>query len=130
MDGQSLRDIINNLLKEVFLENDVIMRTKKYHDGKWNDTLKLVIGDLFKDAGGVKQIDAVSSEEGGSKIRIALNNGDVIRGITIAFPISGEVVITGGNGKLKRAINGPQAINLVSTMRKLWDEYSGGTFTQ
>lgn len=130
MDGQSLRDLISGLLKETFLENDVIMRTKKYHGGKWNDTLRLVIGDLFKDAGGVKQIDAVSPEEGGSRIRIVLNNGDVIRGTTIAFPISGEVVITGRNGKLKRAINGPQAISLVSTMRKLWDEYSNGASAQ
>jgi hypothetical protein len=127
MDGQSLRSIISSLIKESFLdEEDVVMRTSKYHGGKWNDTLKLVIMDLFKDVGGVKQIEASSPEGGGSKIRITLNNGDVIKAVTIPFPISGTVFITGRNGKLKKDINGPQAINLVSTMYNIWNEYSKG----
>jgi len=130
MDGQSLRELIIELLKESFLESqDVVMRTKKYHGGKWEETLRLVISDLFKDVG-VKRVDAQSKEEGGSIIRIALSNGDVIQGNTIPFPISGTVVISGKKGKMKRDINGPQAINLVPTMKKLWDEYSGGATSE
>lgn len=125
MDGQSLRDIISSLIKEEFLNESLVMRTNRYHGGKWNDTLKLVIAELFKDVG-VKQIDATSSEDGTSRIRIALNNGDVIRGVTTPFPLSGVVTITGGRGKVKRLINGPEAIKLIGTMHNIWMDYSNG----
>ncbi len=125
MDGQSLRDIISSLIKEEFLDEELVMRTNRYHGGKLNDTLKLVITDLFKDVG-VKQIDATSSEEDGSRIRIVLSNGDVIRGVTTPFPLSGVVTIVGSRGKMKRDINGPKAIQLIGTMHSIWMEYSNG----
>ncbi len=128
MDGQLLRELIARTLREELLEAETVMRTNSYHGGKWTDTLRLVIGDLFKNVGGVKQIEARSPEEG-SYIRIALNNGDVIVGKTIKFPMYGTVGISGRFGKLKQPINGPQSINLVSTMYKIWSDYDSKGMT-
>lgn len=125
MDEQELRDLIGGLLREAMLEDEVVMRTKSYHAGKFDDTLKMVLAELFDDVG-VKQIEAKSDENGGSIIRVSLNNGDTIKAVKIPFPLSGTITINGQRGKMVRPINGPQAINLVTTMRKVWDEYSGG----
>lgn len=120
MEDQELRDIIRGLLQDELTIKEVVMKTKGYMSGTWNDSLRPVIEDLFKDIG-VRQIDAKRNEFG-SQIKVLLNNGDSIRGETTNSPLSGTISI---NGKYKKPLNGPQAMNLVVTMRKAWDEYSG-----
>lgn len=118
MDDQGLKNIIVDLIREA-LAGDVVMKTKKYLGGSWDDILAPIISDLFKDVG-VKQIDAKKGENS-SHIKILLKNGDSIRGDTIQQPISGTITI---NGKWKKALNGREAMMLVGSMRTAWEEYS------
>lgn len=118
VDNQGLKNIIVDLIREA-ISGNVVMRTKGYLGGSWDDVLAPIISDLFKDVG-VKQIDAKKGENS-SYIKILLKNGDSVRGDTIQQPISGTVTI---NGKYKKALSGREAMMLVGSMRKAWEEYS------
>lgn len=110
--SEALREVIR---KEI---SEVVMKTKQYMGGTWNDTLRIPIEHLFSDVG-VKQIDAKRDDDG-SVIKILLNNGDSIRGAASNWPASGAVTI---NNKFRRDLNGREAIMLVQSMRTAWEEY-------
>lgn len=96
------------------------MKTRQYIGGEWETLLRSTLEDLFHDVG-VRQIDA-KRDHMGSHIKVLLNNGDSIRGETTNNPLSGSITI---NGKVKKHLNGPQAMRLIITMREFWEEFSG-----
>ena len=118
--AHELRTLVFNIITEIF-ENDIVMRTKNYHGGKWDETMKLVIGDLFSSEG-VKRIDGKSNEKG-SMVTIFLDDGSIIKGATKTFPRIGHVTIKGAHGKMEMELDGRQSINLIGSMKDAWDKY-------
>ena len=116
----SLQSLVRDLIREQLATEDVGMRTKGYKAGTWDDVLRPALESLFADVG-VRQIDAKRDVDG-SHIKVLLKNGDSIRGITSNSPLSGQVV---NNGKWKKKLNSPEAMTLVTTMKRAWEEYRG-----
>lgn len=115
---KDIREIIRGLIKEELPMNSTA--TVDYIDEKWNALLKDALHDIFNDVG-ISRINAKRTHEG-SRIAIDLNNGDRLVGATISNPMCGQIII---NGKFKKELNASQAMRLVSSMREVWDEFSG-----